>query len=170
MKDYYLHILHHLPSLAKGKEKETRKFFQKIRKKLPADFDCTIARLHHEAFAGFDCLYCANCCKTISPIIYISDIRKISNHLKISEKRFFSTYLCADEDNDIVFESLPCPFLLKDNRCKVYASRPHSCSTYPHTNHSKFYRLSAITIKNTYVCPVVFDILEKAKRHYGFGG
>lgn len=158
--------LSELKSLAKSKEKENRKFFDKLKQKKPADLDSTVSNLHDQAFEKIDCLQCANCCKTTSPIFYIKDIERLAKHLRMKPAVFIQQYLHIDEDRDYVLNSAPCPFLDANNYCTVYESRPAACREYPHTNARKFHRLFNITIKNTMVCPAVYEIVEQLKTIY----
>lgn len=158
--------LSELKSLAKSKEKENRKFFDNLKQKKPADLDSTVSNLHDQAFEKIDCLQCANCCKTTSPIFYIKDIERLAKHLRMKPAVFIQQYLHIDEDRDYVLNSAPCPFLDANNYCTVYESRPAACREYPHTNARKFHRLFNITIKNTMVCPAVYEIVEQLKTIY----
>ena len=63
--------------------------------------------LHNQAFSQFDCLCCANCCSTISPIVTDKDIERLSKHMKIKAVDFIEQYLYQDEDNDYVFKETP---------------------------------------------------------------
>jgi hypothetical protein len=72
-------------------------------------------------------------------------------------------YLKVDSDGDYVFRSTPCPFLMSDNYCSIYASRPKACREYPHTNRRRMKQIFEITLRNTFVCPVVFRVVERIK-------
>src|ERR1700722_7694687 len=96
-----------LKKLAKSKEEENKKFFSKLKKKKPADLDKTVNTFHDEAFEKIDCLTCANCCKTTSPIFYIKDIERVAKHLRMKSGEFIETYLHIDEDGDYVLNSAP---------------------------------------------------------------
>jgi uncharacterized protein len=143
--------------------KENEKFIAKISRKKPGNIDTIVHTIHHEVFANTDCLECANCCKTISPMITDKDIEKISRHLKLSPSVFTEKYLHIDSDNHYVFNQTPCPFLMADNYCRIYAQRPKACAEYPHTDRKKIYQLLDITLKNTLICPAVYEIVEKMK-------
>jgi len=155
-----------LPQLAAKTKKETKAFFKKIKKRTPKDLDATVHKLDSEAFARIDCLTCANCCKTLGPRITDKDISKLAKHLRMKPSAFVESYLKIDEDNDYVFQSMPCPFLADDNYCLVYDNRPKACREYPHTNQKKFKLLLNETALNTATCPAVFEIVEKLKKHY----
>jgi len=158
--------LKELKSLAKSKEQENKRFFARLKQKRPDDLDETVSELHDEVFEHTNCLQCANCCKTTSPIFYSRDIERAAKHLKIKSSDFVQQYLHIDEDGDYVLNSAPCPFLASDNYCMIYESRPAACREYPHTNARKFHRLFNITIRNTAVCPAVYEIVEKLKVTY----
>lgn len=138
-------------------------FFAKIKKKKPKNLDKIVHELHHEVFQEIDCLDCANCCKSISPTLYDKDVERLARHLKIKPSQFVESYLYVDDDGDYVFKQTPCPFLLPDNYCMVYESRPKACREYPHTDRKRFHQILNLTLKNTEVCPAVFDVVEKMK-------
>jgi Fe-S-cluster containining protein len=118
----------------------------------------------HVLMFKIDCLTCANCCKTTSPIFYQKDIERASKALKLKPGTFIEKYLRLDEDNDYVLQVAPCPFLNPDNYCGIYDDRPNACREYPHTDRKKIQQILDLTFKNTLVCPAVLRITEEAKR------
>ncbi len=148
---------------AKTVQNENKKFFQKIKQKKPRNLDTVIQEIHEEVFAEYDCLTCANCCKTISPIIKMRDIEKIAKYLRLSTAQFIDKYLYLDEDEDYVFQSTPCPFLDNENYCMIYEHRPDACQGYPHTDTHKTLKLLNIIEKNVVVCPATYHIIENLK-------
>ena len=158
--------LNKLKEDANKKSKENKLFLDKLKKKKPKDLDKVVASFHEEVFNYIDCLDCANCCKSISPIIIDRDIDRIAKHLKISPSDLVEQYLELDNDGDYVFRETPCPFLMPDNYCMIYEVRPRACREYPHTDRKRFYQISNLTHKNTFICPAVFDVVEKLKNHY----
>ena len=153
-----------LSKLSEEKKKETQKYFSKLRKKSPKRLDILMTELHDDEFSKTDCLTCANCCKTTSPIFTDKDISRISRHFRLKEQKFIETYLHRDEDDFMVLKQAPCAFLGDDNACSIYEIRPKACSEYPHTNRKKFIQLTHLTLKNTEVCPAVFNIVEELKK------
>jgi Fe-S-cluster containining protein len=147
----------------KAVKSENKKFFQKIKQKKPRNLDTIIQEIHEEVFAEYDCLTCANCCKTISPIIKMRDIERIAKHLRLSISQFIEKYLYFDEDEDYVFKSAPCPFLDSQNYCTIYEYRPDACRGYPHTDTHKTLKLLNIIEKNVEVCPATYHIIENLK-------
>lgn len=155
--------LERLPEKAKKSEASTRKLFSKLKKSKPKELDEVMQDLHDETFEGIDCLDCANCCKTTSPIFYQKDIERLAKHFKIRPSDFIDKYLHLDEDKDYVLNVAPCPFLGSDNYCSVYESRPNACREYPHTDRKRFYQILDLTLKNTFICPAAYQIVEKLK-------
>ncbi len=157
--------LENLPRNSKEKFLETKKYFAKLKKKNPKRLDIQMQELHDEEFAKTDCLTCANCCKTSSPIFTNRDIARISKHFRMKEQLFIAQYLQRDEDDFMVLKEAPCTFLnANDNSCNIYDVRPKACSEYPHTNRKKFIQITNLTLKNTEICPAVFNIVEELKK------
>ena len=150
-----------LKLLTDKKRQKTSAFLKKLKKKKPKKLDDIVHELHEEAFDSFDCLDCANCCKTIGPRLIDKDIERLAKHLKMKTADFMQQYILTDEDGDFVFKDHPCPFLLPDNYCIVYESRPKACREYPHTDRKRFYQILNLTHKNCETCPVVFDIVNQ---------
>lgn len=148
---------------AKNKAKENKAFLARLKKKKPKTLDDETQKLHNAVFEYTNCLACANCCKTISPIVLDRDIDRLANHLRMKPSEVRAKYLLLDCDNDFVFRETPCPFLMPDNHCMVYEARPKACREYPHTDRKRFFRITALTYKNTFVCPAVLDVLEGLK-------
>lgn len=142
---------------------ETTSFVNKLKTKKPKNLDDVVHGLHDEAFTKFNCLDCANCCKTIGPRLIDKDIERLAKHLKMKVSDFSSKYVLTDEDGDFVFKEHPCPFLLPDNYCMVYENRPKACREYPHTDRKRFYQILELSYKNCETCPVVFEIFEEMK-------
>lgn len=116
---------------------------------------------HEKVFKKIDCLSCANCCKTTSPIFRDVDIKRIAKGLKTSEKKFISEYLHLDEESDYVLNQSPCAFLdLDSNKCNIYEIRPLACREYPHTDRKNMHQILGLTQKNLDVCPAVVEIIE----------
>jgi Fe-S-cluster containining protein len=153
-----------LKKLADKNRQEVTGWVKKIKSKNPRNLDDVVHDLHDEAFSRFSCLDCANCCKTIGPRLTDKDIADLARHLKMKPAAFTEKYVVTDEDGDYVFRDHPCPFLLPDNYCMVYESRPKACREYPHTDRKRFYQILSLSHKNCETCPVVFDIFEELKK------
>ena len=137
----------------------TKKVFRKMKQAKPNDLDQKFHKGHEAEFKKMDCLSCANCCKTTSPIFRDADIRRISKHLRIKEGKFISDYLRMDEEQDYVLKSSPCSFLDNDNSCSIYDVRPLACREYPHTDRKNMFQVLEITAENSLICPAVARIV-----------
>jgi hypothetical protein len=149
---------------SKNKEQENGKFLARLKGKDSRKVDAAFHTLHHEVFEQVDCLACANCCKTTSPIFYQNDIERVAKSLRMKPGDFIEKYLMIDEDRDYVLKSSPCPFLDGDNYCTVYEDRPKACREYPHTDRKKMVQIMELTFRNTMVCPAVFEMVERLKK------
>ncbi len=143
--------------------KRTREFIYRLNRLPSGKLDNIMRDQHNQEFRQINCLECANCCKTISPGIYYSDIKRLGIALKMKVTDIISTYLVLDDEGVYGFKQTPCPFLDENNYCAIYESRPKACREYPHTNRKRFYQLFDITALNTKVCPAVFNIIERLK-------
>lgn len=148
---------------AKDERKANKKFFRQLSQRRPKQLDQTVSHLHEEVFEEMDCLVCANCCKTTSPIFIDKDIDRIARHLGMRPAQFVTTYLHLDSDGDYVLNESPCAFLGADNYCSIYDVRPRACREYPHTNRKNFHQILDLTLKNTAVCPAVFEIVKRLR-------
>lgn len=157
-----------IAKLGKEKKAENQRFFSQLKKKTPKNLDYIVQNIHDEAFEQIDCLQCANCCKTVGPLLTNNDIERISKHLRLKPSDFITKYLQIDEDKDYVFQSMPCPFLGADNYCLIYDVRPKACREYPHTDRKKIYQIDKITIKNTEFCPIAYKVVEEMKKEIKF--
>lgn len=155
-----------LGEAAKQQEKENKKFITKLKKTKPSDLDKSASAAHNEVFKKINCLKCANCCKSISPMITDKDIARIAKYLKMRPALFTEKYLHLDHEHDYVFNESPCPFLGYDNYCSIYDARPKACAEYPHTDRRHFIQILDLTLKNTFVCPAAFEVVEMLKDHY----
>jgi Fe-S-cluster containining protein len=158
------HTIKNLPKLAKDKHNDSKKFFAKLKNKLPKNLDYIMEELHDAEFKKTDCLQCANCCKTTGPLFTDKDIERIAKHFRLKPQQFINQYLRIDEDNDYVLQQVPCTFLGADNYCAIYEVRPKACQEFPHTNRKKFQQISNLTLKNVAICPAAYNIVEEMKR------
>jgi len=142
------------------KKSRWEQWFRKNKQRL-MKMDREIQQLHDEAVADTDCLACGNCCRSLGPMILTSDIDLMAKSLRVKPSVIIDRYLHSDEDGDMVFRTLPCPFLGDDNYCSIYEGRPRACRAYPHTDRKKFYQIYSLSLKNAESCPIVFKVLEK---------
>ncbi len=138
-------------------------YLKKLRLVNQRKLDTVFHEAHDIVFEKTDCLSCANCCKTTSPIFYQKDVAQAAKALKMKPGEFIKKYLQEDTAKDMVLKQSPCPFLGNDNFCSIYKDRPAACREYPHTNRKKVYQLLDLTYNNTLVCPAVLEIVERIK-------
>ena len=148
---------------SKKKIDENKKFLKQFKHRKIKNLDYIFHEAHEEIFEDIDCLTCANCCKTTSPIFRDKDIQRLAKYFKVKVVKFIDDYLHVDSDGDYVLNEAPCPFLAGDNYCMVYDARPNACREYPHTNRKNMHQLIDLTLNNTLVCPAVAKIVDKIK-------
>lgn len=143
---------------------EVRKRMRNWKKRKPKQLDPLFHQAHDEAFQEIDCLQCANCCKTTSPIFRDVDIERLAKHLRMKPGALIDQHLHMDEDGHYVLNVAPCPFLGADNFCSVYEHRPQACREYPHTNRKHMHQILDLTATNTQVCPAAQSVVEKISK------
>jgi Fe-S-cluster containining protein len=133
-----------------------------LKKWRPGQIDAVFHKAHREAFEETDCLRCANCCLTTSPIFTPDDIDRLSAAHRLSSSAFIDRYLTIDkEDGHFMLCTSPCPFLKTDNYCSVYESRPRACKGFPHTDRRNVHEIMPIILKNAEICPAVALMLMR---------
>jgi len=152
-----------IEKLAKQKADDNWKFrFFLKSTPIPSEkIDAIVHRLNKQVSAKIDCTACANCCKTVSPILDEEDIVTFAKGLGISPEQLKSKYLIPDEEG-YTFNAKPCPFLV-DNKCSNYDHRPKACASYPHLHKDDFGFRTIGVIHNCSVCPIVFNVFERLK-------
>jgi Fe-S-cluster containining protein len=138
-----------------------KKTFTQWKKKKPKQLDDQFNNRHNAVFKTIDCLSCANCCKTTSPIFREIDIKRIAKNMRMKEVQFIDKYLQLDQENDYVLKSSPCAFLGTDNKCSIYDFRPLACKEYPHTDRKNMHQILDITLMNSLICPAVAKVVEE---------
>ena len=118
-------------------------------------------RIHDEVFHEIDCLKCANCCKSIPPILSNRDIKRISKRLNVTTQSFHKKYVRVDSDGDQVINASPCPFLKVDNSCGIYEFRPAACRDYPHSGENQFFKNKNHHKRNMKYCPALMEIVSR---------
>jgi len=148
---------------AKQHKKTTHKFLKRLKAKPPKNLDQEVNALDEEVFNKIDCLECANCCKTTSPVFKEKDIKRIAKLLGMKRNEFIDHYLQMDTDGAYILKQVPCPFLEEDNKCSIYPDRPEACASFPHTHRTKQRKLLDLTQENYTICPAVYQIVERLK-------
>ena len=156
-----------LPLLASKAKKEHMELLKRLKRLPDAKVDELFRNAHSNIDWDNDCLSCANCCKSISPIVIDRDIDRIAARLRMKPSELVDKYLVLDSDGDYVFRTQPCPFLLPHNYCTIYEDRPRACREYPHTDRKRIKGIFNLTLKNALVCPAVYNVLKEIKGEVG---
>ena len=141
-----------------------KKIIQKVKKLNEKKINQLADEIHDNVFSKLNCLDCANCCKSIPPILNDTDIKRIAKFLGVKIPKFEEDYVKTDEDYDRVMKKSPCTFLGIDYKCDIYEVRPKACREYPHTNNFEFIKNSKLHSINADYCPAVFHILNELKK------
>ena len=141
-----------------------KEFIKWLGKNAPSDIDSIVHEIHNDVFEEVDCLQCANCCKTVGPAIKDVDIDRLSKYLRIKPSKLIDDFLMMDDDMDYIFRNHPCPFLMTDNYCSIYDSRPKACREYPHTDRRRVMQIINLHKKNIECCPAVFEVFTRLKK------
>lgn len=149
---------------AEKRDDANYRFLRSLKMRPPKKVDRIALQLHQEAFSVVDCKKCANCCRTLHPIVSKEDITRISGHLGMAQEQFIADYLEQDEDQGTYrIKKSPCPFLGEDNLCKIYDVRPEKCRGYPFTDKPDFVFMTMTHANNAVTCPAVFYLVEQMK-------
>lgn len=148
---------------AKNKYKENKYLMERLKRWKRRDIDRLFLEAHEAVFAEIDCRECGNCCISLGPKVNNRDIERIGKFINMRAGKVRNTYLVMDEDNEFIFQSMPCPFLKEGNFCSVYEARPKACSEYPHTDMPNMQKKLHVTLKNSLICPAVYRILERIR-------
>lgn len=122
--------------------------------------DALFRRLFQEVSREIDCTTCANCCVRQSPVLQAEDVERLARRLGQKSPQLEEKLLRKTEDGWL-FSRQPCP-LLEGKLCSCYADRPEDCRSYPHLDKpDRVFSLMSI-IGNAEVCPIVYEVLERA--------
>ena len=134
------------------------------------ELDAQFLELHTKLFADYDCCKCANCCRAYSVVLNENDVETVSQHLGQSKNDFINENMEKSffDEGDYIMKTQPCIFLCSDGKCQINDIKPATCQDFPFTNKPD--RLSSMysIIDFASECPVVFEILERLKKMYGF--
>ncbi|MBN1580146.1 MAG: YkgJ family cysteine cluster protein [Anaerolineae bacterium] len=151
--------------LAEAREDENWAFREWIKREFGFDDErlmSVVRDLADAVTAQIDCTQCANCCRKTSTSLEEKEIECLASALDMSVVEVQDTFLEYDENRGGHWLlPAPCP-LLEGNLCRVYEARPTSCREYPHL-HNDFRASSINRINNTFVCPIVFNVVEEMK-------
>ncbi|MFO8062888.1 MAG: YkgJ family cysteine cluster protein [bacterium] len=115
-----------------------------------------------------ECTLCGNCCRHNIPVLDRQDIERVSVRSKLSTEEFTAQYLHKFTGRDLyIMNRVPCPFL-QDNTCSVYEERFDSCRVYPQLSSYSNVVNAGNLIRNTGICPIIFNFYEKLKEKLKF--
>ena len=151
--------------LAEEREEENWAFRSWIKMEFGFDDErlmSVVCELADGITAQIDCTQCANCCRKTATNLDEEDMERLATALDVSIAELQETHVVYDEDRGGRWQlPAPCP-LLEGNLCRVYDARPTSCREYPHL-HNDFRASSISRINNTFICPIVFNVVEEMK-------
>ena len=126
-----------------------------LRKERKKELDVLYGEAHDHAFSQIDCTKCGNCCACLGPRIRQSDIKPLAAFERLKPQAFIDRKLKEDEDGDLVFPQMPCPYFGADGLCIVYDKRPRACREYPHLDQKRQKGLLGQHLADLSICPAV---------------
>ncbi len=138
-----------------------------LKSKDSSHLDSTVNALFGFYSAKIDCTQCGNCCSKLKPHIVRNDIKPLAIVTEKSIGDFKNAFIEVDDEGDMHFKELPCPFLL-DRKCTIYELRPNDCRSYPHLHKKDFASRLFAVIDNYSFCPIVFNVYEELKLKFHF--
>ncbi len=136
-------------------------FLKNLKKKRKLALDSLFRDAQLSAFESIDCLQCGRCCTELGPRIANKDVLRLAKREGLKPAKFIKNYLRTDEDNDLVFGTMPCPFYGSDGYCVVYEDRPDACREYPHMDQNRQRNRIGLHIENIIHCPAVVLAVEE---------
>ena len=131
------------------------------------ELDEQFLHLHKELFVNYDCSKCRNCCREYSASFEEEELAPVATLLKMEETEFRGKYI-KENFGEYQLNIKPCCFLTEDGGCKIETCKPESCRDYPFTDKpERLFSLLSI-LDSASICPVVFEMLERLKKAYGF--
>ncbi|MFP4016161.1 MAG: YkgJ family cysteine cluster protein [Halanaerobiales bacterium] len=153
--------------LAAKKEDENQDFIDYLRNCDHFKIDDIVHSLSQKHLLLYDCTECANCCKKLIITLSEEEIIEIAEFLAISTDELKNTFVERKTAQGYVLNGPGCPFL-DGNKCMVYGCRPETCSSFPHLHKDNINHRLINIMDNTYICPIVYNIIEELKEELSF--
>ena len=142
--------------------KELVLFLEQLEQDAPPMLDQQAEQLEEEVWKETDCLACANCCRTMSPIFTTQDIKRIATHFRMTTQAFKEKWLYRNNKGHWMNRTQPCQFLdLRTNKCTIYAIRPADCAGFPHLSKKKMVEYLHVHKQNIHYCPATYKLVQK---------
>ena len=136
-------------------------FIRNINRRKIKGLNAMIKSTSDEVWKEIDCTRCANCCKSMTPTFTKADIKRVADHLQMSQQKFIDKYLEKDDEGkDWVNRKRPCQFLGSDNLCTIYEVRPYDCKGFPHLKHTRWMDQREVFETNMEYCPATLKMVE----------
>ena len=156
-------------AMAAKKEKENYAFRTYLKSHAdPNKLDRQFLKLHRELFAKYDCNACRNCCKQYCGNLSEEDLPGCAELFGMTPEEFKAKYLRESEDGTYNAIHKPCDFLQEDGSCMLGDQKPDSCADFPYTARPDRIGSLYSIIEFAAVCPVLYEMLERLKKEYGF--
>lgn len=148
---------------ANNQYKENKKLMEKLKRWKRRDIDALFLEAHEVVFADIDCRECGRCCSVRGPKVNNRDVERLGRFINMSAGKVRKKYIEMDDNNEFIFQGLPCPFLKEDNFCSIYEAKPRDCNQYPYTNLPNMQKNLHETLKNSLICPAIYRMLERIR-------
>lgn len=156
--------LDEIKRLSRQKEEENWGFrsFLKSGSITSKKIDMVARKLYKRIAAKIDCTKCGSCCQVMDVKLDENSIKRLAKRLKISEEECVRQHLTKNREDKYIFAKMPCVFL-EGTQCSLYSSRPDYCQSYPCIQNKSIVPRLINIIKNTSVCPIVYNFYEALK-------
>lgn len=155
--------------LAEQREEDNWAFRRFIKWQLDMDdqeLDALVAEITDQVREHINCQECGNCCR-LRPDLNEEDVERIAAYLGLSRQEFLDQYATTGQDGQLRIARTPCPFL-ESKRCTIQEVRPLSCRDYPFLYRDGFRSRTIGVISNSFICPIVYNVLEELKGRLGW--
>jgi hypothetical protein len=162
---------HETARLAAEKEDENWAFRAWLKGRYGFDDErlmCVVTKLAEDVSSQIDCTECANCCLQLDTYLDDGDLERLAGALEMTVSAFRTEFLESDVEPGDKSWCLPAPCpLLEGKLCRAYTARPDECRAYPNLQ-ADFVSHSIGRIHATFICPIVYNVVEGMKDVLGW--